>query len=495
MTMVSPRTSAYLSCPPRFGTPRSFERATLGPAMGRVAAELGTPFMPWQQYVADVILEVDPISGLLAYSEFGLTVPRQSGKSTFVLAKVVHRASATDFFGPRQRMVYTAQTRHKAREKWEEDFAGALQASRIFAPKIKIHLGNGNEHIRFANGSRFGIESTTEKAGHGPSIDSADMDEAFSLPDTRSEQAFRPAMITRKNKMLGVISTRGWKGREPYLLPKIEAGRAAVASGKRKGKAYFEWSAPDDADPFDRDVWRACMPALGLTISEDAIQEELDGIGLPDFQRAYLNQSVNPDASVKWSVIGRDSWQAREVEPVRPVGVVAFAVASAWPDADHTTIVVIGQHEGRIVVQVLASRPGSSWAVDELKRLTSEWPSVGVAVDPGGPTGGLVAPLTAEGVALVTASMADCARAFATFRAEVAGDRPRLAHFAQPELDGALERAGKRPLGDGFTWARRDSTDITSLEAATLGVWAFLTLARLAEPVRSIYEDRGAIEL
>ena len=84
-----------LSCPPRFGTPRSPERQTLGPAVGILAAMLGKPLMEWQQYVADVLLEIDPETGELAYNEWLLTVPRQSGKTTFLLAKNSHRCMAT----------------------------------------------------------------------------------------------------------------------------------------------------------------------------------------------------------------------------------------------------------------------------------------------------------------------------------------------------------------------------------------------------------------
>jgi terminase large subunit-like protein len=486
--------SSSLTCPPRYGTPRSPDRPTLGPAVGEVARRLGLPLMPWQQHVADVILEVMP-NGRLAYTEFGLTVPRQSGKSTLVLAKAVHRASATGFFGPRQRMVYTAQTRHKAREKWEEDYKATLESSVAFAAKVAFHMGNGNEHVRFPNGSRFGIESNTEKAGHGPTIDEAYLDEAFAHADARGEQAFRPAMITRKNKQLGVISTRGWKGKEPYLLPKIEAGRASVEEGLRIGRAYFEWSAPDDADPHDRDVWRACMPALGYTIDEEAIEAELLLMGLPDFRRSMLNQSVIQTEAGEWLIIGKLSWDVRKIEPVRPVGPVAFAVAASWPDADSAAVCVIGQHAGRIIVQVLDHRPGTSWAVERLKALTDAWPNVGVVLDAGGPAGRLIAPLEAAKVPLVKASMSDAARAFGTFVAEVTGDIPRLGHFDQPELSDALRVAGRRPLGDGFTWARKDAIDISPLEAATLGVWAFLSLAHLAEPERSVYEDRGLVEL
>lgn len=457
--------------------------------------------MPWQQDVADVILEIDPRTGELAYSQFGLTVPRQSGKSTLLLAKAVHRCTAHTFFGTRNRVVYTAQTRHKAREKWEEDFCGDLEASSYYKSRAKVHKGNGNEHVRFPSGSRFGIEANTEKAGHGGTLDEAYIDEAFAHADKRLEQAFRPAMITRRNKQLAWVSTAGWLGGSPYLEEKVKLGRAAVAKQLRsapdeiRGFAYFEWSALEDEDPEDEEVWWRCMPALGRTMTVQAIRDELDDIGLIDFKRAYLNQWVRKDAVPEWSIISREDWAAREIEPVRPAGPVMFAVASAWPDAQETAIVVIGEFAGQITGQVLAHRPGASWAVDELKRLTGSWPNLGVAIDRGGPAGRLISPLEDAGVPLVAVGMQEAARAFGLFLTEVAGDRPRFAHFGQPELTKAVSSAQKRPLGDGFTWARKDAADISPVEAATLGVDRYIALASSNAPVTSVYESRGLVEL
>src|SRR5215217_7263151 len=105
-------------CPPRWASPRSPDRQTLGPRVAEVADLLGTPLMPWQRHVADVALELDPETGLLAYREVILTVPRQSGKTTLLLAVMTHRALG---FGQRQRVLYTAQTRNDARKKWEDE--------------------------------------------------------------------------------------------------------------------------------------------------------------------------------------------------------------------------------------------------------------------------------------------------------------------------------------------------------------------------------------
>lgn len=466
------------SCPPRFGTQRSPERLTLGPAVGKVARLLGKPFMPHQQYVADVILEIDPATGLLAYQEWIILLPRQEGKSTFVEAKATHRCTATGFFGPRQRVVYTAQTRKKALEKWEEDFRPDLEASSYFRNRFHPHKPPGNEHFRFTNGSRWGLEAATETAGHGSTIDEAYLDESFAHQDWRLEQALGPAMITRLNKQLGVISTAGWLNGSPYLEAKVAAGRAAVEEGRRSVRAYFEWSAPKDADPGDEAAWWACMPALGQTISVGAIRAEyekaLDQGTLNEFRRAYLNQWVPKNVADSWMVIPRDTWQALADPDSQISGPVAFAVAVDGSAGRRGSIGVAGwRPDGLLHVELADYRPGASWMVQRLVELTQRYPGSSVVVDEQSHEGSLIQPLEQAGVPVTKPGSRNVAIAFGQFY-EAAMDAGTLRHLSQPELDSAVAAAVTREVGDaGRTWGRRAAAeDISPVVAVTLAAWA-----------------------
>ncbi len=465
-----------LSCPPRFGTNRSPERATLGPAVGKVAAKLGKPLMPWQQLVADVALEVDPRTGRLAYTELGLTVPRQSGKSTLVLAKAVHRSSATGFFGPRQRLVYTAQTRQKAREKWEQDFVPDLEASRSFRGRFHPSWANGNEHLRFANGSRWGLEAATEKAGHGGTIDEAYLDEAFAHQDFRLEQAFGPAMITRVNKLLAWISTAGWLGASPYLEAKAKAGRAAVEQDRRAGLAYFEWSAPADADPGDEAVWWRCMPALGRTISVDAIRAEylkaVDQGTVNEFRRAYLNQWVPKDVPDDWLVIGQAAWAGLADPESNPVPRVVLAAAFSH-DQQHAAAGLAGwRADGLLHVEVADYREGTAWVAPWLIDRAARHDPLAVVVDDASHEGAVIKDLEAARIEVMKPRAKGVAEAYQDFIQD-ATDTKTLRHRAQADLDAALAGAVDRDVGDGGkAWGRRKSSaDISPLVAVTLAAW------------------------
>jgi len=440
--------------------------------------------MPWQRHVADVALEVDPATGRLAYREVVLTVPRQSGKTTLILAAAVQRALG---FGGRQNIVYTAQTRLDARKKWEDEHLPVLKAS-SFESLFRARKTTGNEAFVWRNGSSHGLVSATKKSGHGPTLDLAFLDEAFAHEDDRLEQAFRPAMITRPEPQLWVVSTAGTLA-STYLRGKVTAGRGRIEAGSATTSAYFEWSAPEDSDPLDRAVWWGCMPALGHTITEAAIQTELDAMlqehgpdGLRLFRRAYLNQWADEFAQ-QWLVVPKSAWSARAGAAGAPDSPVAFALAVAWPDAEFGSIAVVGRRNGEMLVQVVEHRPGTAWMVDRAVELQAAHQPCAFVIDPGGPAGRLIADLEAAGVELVQPSSREVAQAAGQFYTGVMGDEPFIRHYDQPELSGALAAVQKRPLGDAWTWARKGLADISPLEAVTLAAWGHATRGHIiAQP-------------
>jgi phage terminase large subunit-like protein len=240
--------------------------------------------MSWQRQVADVALELDD-NGKLVYREVNLTVPRQSGKTTLLLAVLLERALGR----PRQTIRYTAQTGADARKKWMDDWLPILEPS-PFKRQFRVRLTNGHEALLFKNGSQQSLIATTKKTGHGGTIDLGILDEAFAHADARLEQALKPSMITRPQPQFWVVSTAGTPEDSPYLWGKVERGRELAARGLNHSVAYFEWAAADDMDPGDPETWRSCMPALGETQTEESVRGYFESMELNEFERAFLNR-------------------------------------------------------------------------------------------------------------------------------------------------------------------------------------------------------------
>jgi hypothetical protein len=489
-TLLEP--SSRLACPPRWATPRDPSRRSLGPRVAEVAELLGTPLMPWQQLVADVALEVDPDTGLLAYREIVLTVPRQSGKTTLLLAVMVHRALG---FGRRQKILYTAQDRNHARAKWEDEHVPALEGSALRA-MFRVRKTNGNEAILWRNGSRHGITSSTEKAGHGDVLDLGVVDEAFAQEDNRVEQALKPAMVTRAQAQLWVDSTAG-TAKSTYLREKVDAGRLAVEAGISSGVAYFEWSASPEVDPADRAARYGYMPALGITAREEAVHADylswMASGKLAEFRRAYMNQWPS-EAPEEWQVIPRAIWMGLADPASQIVGSPAFAV-DVNPDRTWASIGVAGRRaDGLLHVEIPNGdegspdhRRGTAWVVPRLQQLVERWRPCAVVIAPSGPANSLIPEAEAAGLELAKPSVADIAGACgmlydATGANPDVDDPAWLRHLGQPDLNVALAGALRRDLGERWLWTRKGlSVDISPLVAVTLAAWGHATRSHLED--------------
>jgi hypothetical protein len=422
--------------------------------------------MPWQRQVLDVALELLPGRGTrLAYRQVILTVPRQSGKTSLLLVLLLLRALGA----PRQNIKYTAQTGGDARDKWMDDWLPILESSE-FASQFRARKTNGHEALIFNNGSRQGLVATTKKSGHGGVLDLGLLDEAFAHPDSRLEQALSPGMNTRNSPQLWVVSTAGTPEDSPYLWSKVEQGRQMVEQGVTEGTAYFEWSAAEDADPGDEDVWWSCMPALGYTTPIDAIRAEYAKLPLSEFRRAYLNQWV---VALSDPVIPLDAWHSLTDQHSSMVDPVTLAF-DVTPDRARASIGAAGYRaDGLVHVEVVENRAGTDWLPGRLAELVNTHSPSGVLCDPVSPAASLLPALQALGVETTDVSAREHAQACGHLF-DLVRDK-QLRHLGTMELVTALDGAVKRPLTDAWAWSRKSSNvDISPLVAVTLASWGLV---------------------
>lgn len=285
-------------CPPRYGTPRS-DRPSLGAGLVQTAGALGLELMPWQAALAEVALEHD--AGQVAYRDVVITVPRQSGKTTLMLSAIVHRLLSS----PAQRVAYGAQTRLAARGKLFDTLWPMVRSSPA-ADMFRLTRATGEETLRCSNGSKLTLLSAEESAGHGETLDLVVLDECWAMTQ-HVEQAARPAMATRRNAQMWMLSTAG-TAKSVWWRSKVDAGRLAVGTGTGRA-AFFEWSAGPDIDVFDQATWPTFMPALGRTIDVAVVEADLATMNAAEWRRAYANQWPD-EAEEGWAVIPQDIWEA-----------------------------------------------------------------------------------------------------------------------------------------------------------------------------------------
>lgn len=479
-----------LTCPPRWGTPRHPDRPSLGPKMWKVMAKLGAPPMPWQKYVSDVALELDPETGLFVHREVGLSVSRQQGKTELCLGAQVHRSLAWK----RQNIVYAAQTRGMARQRWEDEFWEKISGSDL-AKLARIRKSNGNEAILWGRTrSRMGITANTEKAGHGPPLDLGFIDESFAHEDDRLEQAFSPAMLTRAMAQLWWASAGGTT-KSVWLNKKREMGRALIealfaalaedAAATRPRAAYFEWFAPEDMDRSDPATWRATLPALGYTVTEAIIQAELEKMDPAEFDRAYLNRTRKPTPPVDPNV-PKGKWPGLVDASSKANVDVALAIDVSQDRKRASIAAACRLPDGKVHLEVVAHRTGTDWVVPAMVRLHKLWKPVAVAVAASGaPASSLIDDLVAAGIDVPKDKEHPERGDLAVMRSgdliEACGqmadamNQGTVVHLDQVPLTAAVNGARTRRNGDAWTLDRTSSlTEISPLCAVTFARWALL---------------------
>ncbi|MGH7721493.1 MAG: terminase large subunit domain-containing protein [Candidatus Dormibacteria bacterium] len=425
--------------------------------------------MPWQAMVLDVALELSR-DGSPAYRNPVVTVPRQQGKTTLLLAVEIHRALM--WSAPRQRIYYSAQTGQDGRQKLIDDQAPILERSRFRAAVRQIRKGIGSEGIIFRNGSRIDVMASGEASGHGKVVDLGIIDEAFSDVDDRREQAMTPAQMTKRDAQLWVTSTAGHEG-SVYLNRKVDAGRAAVLDDLGTGTCYFEWSADPDADLDDPATWWSCMPALGLTVTEQVVRDARAS-GMPDgeFRRAFTNVRTVSEERVIPAVL----WNAVCSESTAPDGELVFGIDAA-PDRSWACIVAV---DGQMRAELIERRAGVSWLTARVGELCAKF-GAAVAVDMRGPAASVVVDLEARGLRVVHYGPTEMAGACGRLYDAVADAKLSIRRHA--DLDLAAAGARKRVSGDAWYWARASAhVDISPLVALTLAHDLSLSSSRSGTP-------------
>lgn len=364
--------------PPRYATSRDPSRPTYGGKVAKLGAAMGLPLMPWQRTVADTALELGP-SGHYFYSTVVLTVPRQSGKTSLLRPVIAHRALTV----PRAQLWLTAQLRQDARDTWA-DTCDVIEESPL-GQLTKRRNTNGGECLTFANGSRLRLfNAGSDKALHGKQSDLVFVDEAFAFGEDQGDailQAVLPTQATRPGAQTWIVSTAGTAA-STWLRAYVLKGRGGAA----RRMAYFEWSIPEDTEDLtDLDLYVRHHPAVGHTISRDALETAQEGMKPAEFARAYGNFWTS---SSEW-VIPPELWAKAasrdSIDRDKP-----FALA-AEVSADRSGGCVIacgtGRESGRPILEVVDVRPGIGWIAERLVELAAKHRGTTLVIDPTSPAG------------------------------------------------------------------------------------------------------------
>ena len=452
--------------PPKYGTARNLKNPSFGARVAAVATYLGTPLMPWQRRVANVVMELNPRDpGAWRYQQVVISVPRQAGKTALLRAIMADRLMNY----ARHEVLMTAQTGKDARKRWKQ-LTEALRAEK--KPDIfKTRLSQGSEAVTFIpNGSKISPFAPTPKSIHGDSLHLVTVDEAWAFDSEKGaalETAINPTQLTVKDSQLIIVSTKGTAS-SAYLNQLIEKGREAVKD-PLASMAYFEWSADEeqaDENPYS-DETLAFHPAIGYTQNADKIRS-LETGSLDAWKRSILNL----EAATESTILNLAVWDSLADNPQVPDSIsqvsLGFDVAqnregaaiyAAWTDSAKG-----------LQIALVKQAPGVSWLLDDLPALAG----LGyrdIIADDSGTARTVIGDLDTETRDKVSVlKPREYATACQLFLDRVkAGE---ITHDHNPQLRDAIANAALRSMGGAVAFdARKSAGAIDTLRAAALAVW------------------------
>jgi hypothetical protein len=421
----------------------------------------GRTLMPWQRDAVDVIGATTPDGSGMLFPYVVVHVPRRAGKSLATFASNVHRMMT----GRNVWCHYTAQTREAAAKAFRKEWTPLVTSSPLYPSRIKLRRSNGSEEVMLTDGgdvvSSLALFAPGPLALHGSDADMVTVDEAWSFTldaGSELEAGIQPAQLTRPRRQILVVSAGGTAS-SSWLARWIALGRDGTP-----GVALIDYGADDDDDVDDPATWARIHPATGHTITLDAITGLRATMPDDEFRRAICGLWLpDPDGG---TVVDVARWTDSTSTAAAPGDPVTFGLAVS--PAGDASIAAAGRDRdgsGRIAVEVVDARPGTSWVVDAWRAIRSRTRGR-LLVDPLSPAAPLVDRLVAARLPVEPVTTGAYVTACLAFVDDVAaGD---LVHRGQPALDAAVALARARNVGDRWVWDRRASPGVELVESVTL---------------------------
>ena len=154
-----------------------------------------------------------------------------------------------------------------------------------------VRRANGQQEIRFANGSR--IMFGARENGFGRGLHSADIevfDEAQILTIKALDNLI-PIVNTSPNPLIVFMGNPPKPGDQ---CEAFEEKRSTALSGKSDDMLYVELGADRDCDPDDRNAWAKANPSYPKRTSEQAILRMRNLLADDSFRREALGIWMRP---------------------------------------------------------------------------------------------------------------------------------------------------------------------------------------------------------
>ena len=476
MTTAASKTKPKLlgALEPRLHTPW-LKGESRGHEIAELAERIGQPLLPWQRLLLDDMSTVDE-NGMFIKKSSLVLLARQSGKSHMMRMRML---AGLFCFGEENILMMSSQRKMAIRSL--EIMVMIVERNDFLLKQVKggkidtaWRRTTGNEGLHLENGNRIEVIAANSDSARGLTADVLWIDELREVGEAAMD-ASKSTTLTRPNSQRFYTSNAG-SAESEVLIDMRE--RSMMKPPRSLG--FYEYSAPENCDIWDRSAWAMANPSLGILISEEAVEETIATSTVVAARTETLCQFVNTGLTSPWTP---GSWEdlADKNMQMNPGMTVMFAF-DVDPHTRRSASLVAGAllPDGRIALQLLQTWE-SLIAVDELqiavdiKKKCDEWHPRLVLHD-SYTTAAIAERLKNSGVAVEAVVGAQFYTACSTFKDAM--DNKRLVHAGQEVLDQQMLNVASSSKDTGWRIVRKKSAGSV---AAPIGL--AMTVLHLSKPV------------
>ena len=318
-----------------------------------IAAILKQELLPYQEYVLKDMLTVDKNDRFIRKFSL-LLISRQNGK-TFLARMLI----LTHLLKWNTDVLIMSSNRSMALETFRQ-VANALENNDHFKGMVKqIRHANGTESIEMLSGARLDVVAATRDGSRGRSINGLlYIDEVREI----SPEGYRAAVpVTRAHPNSHTLLTSNAGDAFSTVLNEL---RERALSNPPKSFGFYEYSAPQYCKITDRAGWAQANPALGYTITEEAIEEAIATSPIENTRTETLCQWIDSLSSPWPHGVLEETSDATLTIPIGGYTVFGFDVSPSRRNASLVAGQIMG--DGRIGVGILQTWE-SQVSVDDLR--------------------------------------------------------------------------------------------------------------------------------
>jgi phage terminase large subunit-like protein len=311
-----------------------------GDEIAQLAESIGLPLLPWQDFVIRDMTSIDDENMFIRKTSLVLCA-RQQGKTH--LARMMMLGHLF-LFGSKN-VIIMSSNRSMALDTFRQVAYAIEEAPELNKQVKQIRFANGTESIELKNGARLDVVAATRDGSRGRTADLLYIDEVREI----SEEGFRAATPTtraRPNAQTLLTSNAG-----DAFSTVLNDLRERALSFPPKTFGFYEYSAPQFAKINDEAAWAMANPALGYTVTLEALQEAVATQPIETTKTELLCQWISSTASPWPHMAVEDASDITLEMSPGPLTIFAFDVAPSRRDGS----LVMGQvlPDGRIGVAVL----------------------------------------------------------------------------------------------------------------------------------------------